>query len=111
MKKKIYQVMFALLLTVSALTTNAATTTSRGDLKAKVAMMTQEQKEARVEEIKARVAVIMAMDRSHLSNADRRALRQELRSMNREARVLGSGGIYLSVGAIIIIILVLILIL
>jgi hypothetical protein len=50
------------------------------------------------------------MDRSELSREDRKALRNELQEMKKEAKVT-SGGVYLSVGAIIIIILLLILIL
>ncbi|WP_257659126.1 hypothetical protein [Parapedobacter lycopersici] len=73
--------------------------------------LTQAEIDARLTEMRARVAEIKAMDRSSLSKEERRALRKELREMNRQARSWGSGGVYLSVGAIIIIILVLILIL
>lgn len=77
-----------------------------------LANMTVEQKEARMAEMKARVKEIKAMDKSQLTKQDRRALRAELRSMNKEARAMGyAGGVYLSVGALIIIILLLILIL
>ena len=50
------------------------------------------------------------MDKSTLTNAERKALRKELKEMKATAEGM-KGGIYLSVGAIIIIILVLILIL
>jgi hypothetical protein len=50
------------------------------------------------------------MDKSQLTKEERKDLRQELRSDKQEARAM-SGGVYLSVGAIIIIILLLILIL
>lgn len=77
-----------------------------------IAGMTTEQKEARMVEMKARVKEIKAMDKSQLTKQDRKALRAELRSMNKEARAMGyAGGVYLSVGALIIIILLLILIL
>src|SRR3954454_8069650 len=79
--------------------------------KERVTNMTEAQKEARVEEIKARVTEIKEMDRSKLSSEDRKALRQELRDMNKESKALAGGGVYLSVAAIIIIILVLILVL
>jgi len=69
------------------------------------------QAEAQLIEMRARVAEIKAMDKSKLTKAERKALRKELREMNKKARALGSGGVYLSVGAIILIILVLILIL
>ena len=61
--------------------------------------------------MKRRVEEIKAMDKRELRKTERKALKKELREMNKRARALGSGGVYLSVGAIIIIILVLILIL
>ena len=80
-------------------------------LQEKVAAMTQEQKEARVAEIKARVEEIKDMDRSTLTSEDKKALRHELKDMNKEAKALGNGGVYISLAGIVIIILVLILIL
>ena len=74
-----------------------------------IAHMTKEEKEARLEVIKARVEEIKAMDKSNLTKEDRRALRKELKSMHREARYVT--GVYISVGALIIIILLLIIIL
>jgi hypothetical protein len=50
------------------------------------------------------------MDKSSLSRSERKALKKELRNMNKESKEM-KGGVYLSVGAIIIIILLLILIL
>lgn len=75
-----------------------------------VAKLTKEEKITRLEEIESRVKEIKAMDKSTLTKADRKALKKELREMRKEAKVI-SGGVYLSVGAIIIIILLLILIL
>jgi len=71
--------------------------------------LTAEQ-QARLDHIVNRVNEIRQMDKSTLSNAERKALRKELKEMKQEARVLNNG-VYLSVGAIIIIILLLILIL
>lgn len=68
------------------------------------------QQQARLDEIVNRVNEIKAMDKSNLTRAEKKELRSELKSMKTEARAIG-GGVYLSVGAIIIIILVLILIL
>lgn len=79
--------------------------------KKEVAAMTTAEKEARVAAIIKRVEEIKAMDRSRLSGAERKELRKELRSLNKEAKIFGRGGIYLSVGAILVIILILILIL
>ncbi|MDT8416092.1 MAG: hypothetical protein RQ735_12050 [Flavobacteriaceae bacterium] len=57
-----------------------------------------------------RLEEIKAMDKSDLSSAERKALRKEVRATKKEMKDLG-GGVYLSVGAILIVILLLILIL
>jgi hypothetical protein len=110
MKKKICLTTLTVFLCLVAFSSQAATFTNSKADKEAIANMTVEQKQARIEEIKLRVQEIKAMDKSQLTRADRKELRQELRSDRMEARDLG-GGIYLSVGAIIIIILLLILIL
>ena len=58
----------------------------------------------------ARLNEIKAMDKSNLSGAEKRELRKEVKSIKREMQHTNKG-VYLSVGAIIIIILLLILIL
>jgi len=112
MKKKFYLLATTMLLCFVAFNSNAATVTDNNNATSKeaAANMTPQQKEVRLEEINARVQEIKAMDKSQLNKEDRRELRAELKSMKKESRAMG-GGIYLSVGAIIIIILVLILIL
>lgn len=60
--------------------------------------------------LNARLMEIHEMDMSSLTRSERRALRKEVRAINGELKSL-DGGIYLSVGAILIIILLLILIL
>jgi len=64
----------------------------------------------RAEELVKRLEEIKAIDKSTLSRAERKELKKEVKSIKKEMKVL-SGGVYLSVGAIIIIILLLILIL
>lgn len=73
--------------------------------------LTEAEKEAKLTEMRSRVAEIKAMDKSTMTKVERKALKNELKEMNKKARAMGSGGVYLSVGAIIIIILLLILIL
>ena len=102
MKKLIYSFALIFMLGLSANTVSAASTKDKVE-------MTVDQK-ARMEVITNRVEEIKAMDKSHLSRSERKELRKELKEMKKEARAMG-GGIYLSVGAIIIIILLLILIL
>ena len=72
--------------------------------------LTEEQK-ARMEAIKKRVAEIKAMDRSKLTKAERKDIRQELKEMNKEAKAAEGKGVFLSIGAIVIIVLLLILLL
>jgi len=57
-----------------------------------------------------RIAEIKAMDKSTLSASEKKQLRKELRDMKRQERAV-TRGVYLSLGAIIIIVLLLILIL
>ena len=109
MKRNI--IVFALVLLASFASLQTFARTDKRTIEEKVAAMTQEQKQTRAEEIKARVLEIQSMDKSNLSGEDRKALRHELRDMNKESRALGNGGIYISLAGIVIIILVLILIL
>lgn len=57
-----------------------------------------------------RLEEIKATDKTEMSRDEKKALRQEVRSIKKELREIG-GGVYLSVGAIIIIVLLLILLL
>lgn len=100
-----------LLMVVTTFAEAAPNSTDPIRTKKEVAAMTPAEKEARVAAIIKRVEEIKAMDRSKLSSSERKELRKELRSLNKEAKIFGRGGIYLSVGAILVIILLLILIL
>ena len=73
-----------------------------------LAAMTEEQKQALVQQMKDRVEYIKTMDRSQLTKAERKALRTELKGMKKESREIT--GVYISIGALIIIILLLIII-
>jgi hypothetical protein len=64
----------------------------------------------RAQQLIQRLEVINAMDKSEMSRLEKKALRKEVREIKKEMKVI-SGGVYLSVGAIIIIILLLILLL
>jgi len=102
MKKLIYTIALIFTLGVSSNSVSAATTKDKVELSA-------EQK-VQLDKITNRVEEIKAMDKSDLSRSERKELRKELKEMKQQARAMG-GGVYLSVGAIIIIILLLILIL
>ncbi|MEO6706479.1 MAG: hypothetical protein ABI297_00390 [Ginsengibacter sp.] len=69
---------------------------------------TEVPKEIRAKQIETRLVEIREMDKTNLSATEKKDLRKEVKSLKKEAR---NGGIYLSVGAIIIIILLLILLL
>ncbi|MGI4021021.1 MAG: hypothetical protein ACRYFA_05905 [Janthinobacterium lividum] len=109
MKKKIYLLSTALMLTLSASQLQAATVVS--EPVAKEITLTDAQKEVKLQAIKTRVEEIKAMDKSQLNKEQKQELKSELKTLKTQARAAGGGGIYLSVGAIIIIILLLILIL
>lgn len=57
-----------------------------------------------------RLEELKAMDKTEMSSGEKKALRQEVRGIKKELRAV-SGGVYLSIGAIIIIVLLLILLL
>lgn len=64
----------------------------------------------RVEILLNRLDEIKAMDKSTLNKSEKRQLRKEVREIKKEMNGI-SGGVYLSVGAIIVIVLLLILLL
>jgi Flp pilus assembly protein TadB len=104
MKKFIYSLALIFTLGVSANTVLAADKSEKNKTE-----MTVEQ-QAQLKRITERVEEIRSMDKSDLSRAEKKELRKELRELKKQSKALG-GGVYLSVGAIIIIILLLILIL
>lgn len=110
MKSKSAMLLISSFLLLNVISSHATDIEDKRALKERVAGMTDEQKQARLEEIRFRVNEIKEADKSTLTKAERKDMRKELREMNREAKVM-KGGVYLSVGAIIIIILLLILIL
>lgn len=63
---------------------------------------------ARATVLKNRLEEIKAMDVSNLSRSEKKALRKEVRAIKKEMADI-SGGVYLSVGAIILIVLLIIL--
>lgn len=118
MKIKLYLFTALLMLIFGTTVTKAASVVPAGATYSKEELnkMSVEQKTARIQEIKDRIDEIKAMDKSTLTHEQKKDLRVELREMRHEARAINSsdgmgGGVYLSVGAIIIIILLLILIL
>lgn len=66
--------------------------------------------EPRAQQLLQRLEDIKGMNKSELTRVDKKNLRKEVRDIKKEMKAM-SGGVYLSVGAIIIVILLLILIL
>jgi ribosomal protein S6 len=64
----------------------------------------------RAQQLIQRLEEINALDKSEMSRLEKKGLRKEVKEIKKEMKVI-SGGVYLSVGAIIIIILLLILLL
>lgn len=94
----------ALFLSVQML--NAAPTETKGENNGKTEL-TEAQK-ARVTEMENRLEEIKGMDFQSMSKDEKNDVREEMKEMKAEARATGNG-VYLSIGAIIIIILLLIL--
>lgn len=102
MKKLIYTLILMLTLSTAVMPAFA------NDSKPKTELTAAQQ--AELTRIMSRVDEIRAMDKSNLTKVERKALRSELKEMKKAANGLNQG-VYLSLGAIIIIILLLILIL
>lgn len=56
-----------------------------------------------------RLSEINEMDKSGLTKSEKRSLKKETREINKELKAIGNGGVYLSVGALLIIVLLVIL--
>jgi hypothetical protein len=67
-----------------------------------------EAQQVRLTEMEARVEEIKAMDLMSMSKNERKDIREELKEMKAEARATGNG-VYISVGAIIVVLLLIIL--
>src|ERR1700710_1806616 len=104
MKSKFFLPILAATLSLSAI--NAKAAKHEMVTKEQFAKMSDQDKKLQVEALKERLEEIKEMDKSSLSREDRKELKQELKGLRKEARQ--AQGIYLSVGAIIIIILLLI---
>ncbi len=92
-------------LTFLPLQSNAATTAAPSSL---VDSKSAESAEAKT--LVLRLNEINAMDKSKLKSADKKSLRKEVKSINHKLREI-TGGVYLSVGAILLIALLLIILL
>ena len=69
-----------------------------------------ENREAQASQLQNRLDEIKAIDKTNLTHSEKKALRREVRAIKKELAVM-SGGVYLSIGAILLIALLLILLL
>lgn len=101
--KKIVTVVFALMMTGSVFTVQAA---AKSETSAGVENIATGEDAAKLEAIKERVDEIQAMDKSALSKSERKELRAELKGLKQEASRRG-GGVYLPTAAVILLIILL----
>ena len=80
---------------------------SKKDLK----MLSEVEVTERIKLLEIRVREINEMDMSSMTKAEQREIKKELREIQKENKTMAGSGVYLSVGAIIIILLILILVL
>lgn len=106
MKKSILYLGMACLLTGTVSSPLMAVNESKPNPKVEAKTM----ETAEINQILLRIEEIKKMDKAGLSATDKRELRKELRTMKSDLKAVG-GGVYLSVGAIIIILLLVILLL
>lgn len=71
--------------------------------------LTDEKSKVSSEEMKARILFIHNMDKSNLSRTEKKQLRMEVKTIQKTLKTQG-GGVYISVGGIIIILLILLII-
>ena len=107
MKKSIC--LFVLTLTLCLATVAARAANVDPPSREAVAAMTPEQKQARIDEIKARITELRAEDRSQMTKVQRKAYRAELRALKQEASFYDV--LYIGVGALIVLIVILLVVL
>ncbi len=88
----------------------AADANDDASLVSSVALEAEAAEAAEAEVLLERLEELESMDKSEMNSAEKKELRKEVRSIKNDLKALG-GGVYLSVGALIIVILLLILLL
>lgn len=96
---------FKLVLLIGALTVTNSSETFATDIPKTV----NETPEQRVTRLTQRLEEIRAMDIEKLSKSEKRALKSEVRSIKKEMKKAASGGLYISIGALLLIILLILL--
>lgn len=107
MKKKI---ICLLLLGTLFVNVDANALVSKNNAESKNTIILTNEEKAKTEAFVVRLNEIKEMDKSNLTSAEKKVLRKEVRTIKAEIAK-SSGGIYLSVGAILLVVLLLILLL
>lgn len=107
--KKITFVVMALFLSLTFYPGQTTAATIKGSATSSL-VGTNPAEEAQVKVLEARLTEIDKMDKSNLRPTEKRELRKEVRSIKKQISEIG-GGVYVSVGAIIVILLLLIILL
>ena len=93
---------------------SVSTFASSGELerldKQTVKAMTEDQMQARAIVLEERLVELQSIDFETLDKVDRKAVKSELRYINKESKALANGGVYISVGALLVIIIILLII-
>jgi len=105
MRTNLLAMLFMLLISAAPAAANISNNNPAAD---KTRNLTDEQK-ARIEALTNRVKEIKSLDKSKLTKAERKELRSELKDINKEAKAIQGRGIYISLGALILIALLVIL--
>jgi len=107
MKKKIVLLATVILLCFTAFNSKASVIISNGDTgpltKEAIAKMTSDQRHDRLEAIKARIKEIKKIDKSQMSEEDRKQLKAELKSLRHESGQVGDDIVLSTAGAIVVV--------
>jgi hypothetical protein len=107
--KKITFVVMAIFLSLTFYPGQSNATTTKKDAPA-TAVVLNPVDAAKVKVLELRLVEIKELDKTNMKSAEKRELRKEVRSIKKQVSELG-GGVYISVGAIILILLLLIILL
>jgi hypothetical protein len=75
-----------------------------------VKTMTEEQMHERAFELEERLEEIHAINLNDLTRAEKKAVKSEVKYIQREAKALGNGGVYISVSTLLVILIVILLV-
>jgi hypothetical protein len=108
--KKMKKIILCLMVTGLSLTLIPVQSSAATIAKPSTSVPAKPAEAAEAKTLELRLNEINAMNKSELKSSEKKSLRKEVKSINRRMREI-SGGVYLSVGAVIIIVLLLVILL